>query len=95
MKLKTVAKILEPFIASAIKDKDHYLIFHFSMNEEAYGLYYNNLDLMDARIIIRNLVELNKIPLDVLREMLISEQEPERSDVSNNESLKNIDHGNV
>lgn len=55
MKIKTGRKKLDDFIGQANRDKDPYLLVHFSRNEDKYMGYNDHMDLGDALIIIREL----------------------------------------
>jgi hypothetical protein len=79
MKTSTGREILNPFIEQAEKDKDSYLIVHFSDEEDKYVGYHNHMDLFDAVIVIKDLIKSHNIPVNLLAMMLNSEIEPERN----------------
>lgn len=55
MKIKTGRKKLDDFIGQADRDKDPYLLVHFSRCEDKYMCYNDRMDIADALIIINEL----------------------------------------
>ena len=57
MTIEQGKELLQPFIEEATKDKDVFLLVHFSSQEDKYNGMDEGLDALDAMIIIKQLVK--------------------------------------
>lgn len=67
MKVTEAKTQLMPFIEAAKKDNDPYFVCHFSREEDKYRGYHEGLDIGDALIIIKELVDKFGIDPKVLK----------------------------
>lgn len=63
---KNGLQLLQPFIEQAEKDKDPYLLAHFSGIDDHYQVYHEGLDKMDAMLVIKGLAKHFDINLQAL-----------------------------
>lgn len=72
MKKPTAQKLLKPFTDQCEKDKDPYLVVHFSRKDDYYSGFHE-LDTLDAIIVIKEIVKHCGINREALALMLNEE----------------------